>query len=160
AALAVGETLRRRRRRPAEREHQQCGSEKAERRHGSILSSGSRFFKRTSVHWFYVGLIVGLAGRHFCSDDIVGLDPSGGTDGETGFGARGEFARGLVVAAQERGLCGRQISLRVISLSAISHCELGITERRLGLSCDGRAQNRNGVLCVGLIISGHERLPK
>src|ERR1700738_129187 len=80
-------------------------------------------------------LVALLAGQRLCGNDIIGLDPSGGADRETGFCARSEIAGGLVVAAKKGGLCGSQIGLRVISLSAVGHCELGITERRLGPAC-------------------------
>src|ERR1700720_103909 len=97
-------------------------------------------------------LVAVLTGQRLCSDDIVGLDPSGRADGETGFRARGELARGLVIAAEKGGLRRCQIGLREISLSAIGHCELGIAERRLGLSCHRRSQNRNRFLGIGFIV--------
>src|SRR5450755_956905 len=84
-----------------------------------------------------------VALQRLCSDDIVGLDPSGRADGETGFRARGKFARGLVVAAKEGGLCGSQIGLRIISLPAIGHRELAVAERHLSLPHHRRPQNRN-----------------
>src|SRR3981081_2814667 len=56
-------------------------------------------------------LVAVLAGHRLGSDDVVGLDPSGRADRETGFCARGEFARGLVVATQEGGLRRSQIGL-------------------------------------------------
>src|ERR1700730_5367020 len=108
----------------------------------------------------FARLVAFLARHGLCSDDIIGLDPSGRADGEAGFRARSEFARGLVVAAKEGGLCRCQIGLRVIPLSAIGHCELGITERRLGLACHRRPQNRDRFVGIGLIIRRHEGLPK
>src|ERR1700730_5226201 len=105
-------------------------------------------------------LVAVLARQRLCSDDIVGLDPSGSADGETGFRARREFARGLVVAAKKGGLRRCKIGLRVISLLAIGHCELAITERRLGIACHRRPQNRDRFVGIGLIIGRHEGLPK
>src|ERR1700680_1558069 len=60
-------------------------------------------------------LVAVLARHGLCSDDIVGLDPSGRADGEAGFRARGEFARGLVVAAKKGGFRRCQIGRGVIS---------------------------------------------
>src|SRR6266516_1915188 len=111
------------------------------------------------IYFSLLFLVALLAGQRFGTDDVIGLDPAGGADSETGFCARGEFAGGLVVAAKEGGLCGSQIGLREIPLSAIGHCELGIAERRLGLSRHRRTQNRNCFLGVGLIIGCHQRLP-
>src|SRR5258707_15798298 len=71
-----------------------------------------------------VFLVAVLAGQRLCSDDVVGLDPTGGADGETGFGTRGEVAGGLVVAAKKRGLGGSQVGLCEISLPAIGHRQL------------------------------------
>src|SRR6202171_6615864 len=94
---------------------------------------GESRFPKSFVTGLNLFLVAVWTGQRLCSDDIVGLDPSGRADGETGFRARGEFARGLVVAAQKGGLRRSQIGLREIALSAIGHCELGIDERRLGL---------------------------
>src|SRR3981081_4509724 len=61
---------------------------------------------RLSRFWYAVlllllFLVALLAGHGFGGYDVVGLDPSGRADCETGFRARGEFTRGLVVAAEE-----------------------------------------------------------
>src|SRR3979411_2189250 len=48
----------------------------------------------------YYGFLVFLSGRRFCSDDVVGLDPTGGADGEAGFCTRREIAGGPVVPAE------------------------------------------------------------
>src|SRR5215471_15637372 len=75
-----------------------------------------------------------LAGQRLCRDDVVGPDPSGRADRETHFGARCEFSRGLLVAAQVGGLRRGEIGLRVISLPAIGHGKLGVAERRLAFA--------------------------
>src|ERR1700730_6518789 len=106
---------------------------------------------------FLVAVAV-LAGQRLCSNDVVGLDPTGGTDGETGFGARGEVAGGLVVAAKKRGLGGSQVGLCEISLPAIGHRQLRIAEWRLGLPCHRRTQNRDCFVGEGFIIRGDQRL--
>src|ERR1700712_4161559 len=120
---------------------------------------------RLSRFWYavlmlLVFLVAFLAGHGFGGDDVVGLDPSGRADCETGFGARGEIARGLVVAAQEGRLRRSQVGLCVISLVAIGHRELSIAERRFGLSRHRCSQNRNRFVGIGLVIRRHERLPK
>src|SRR6201999_2169344 len=61
-------------------------------------------------------------------DDVVGPDPPGGADRETGFRARGEIARGLVVAAQISGLRGGQISFRQISFAGKGYGKFGIAQ--------------------------------
>src|ERR1700720_2108087 len=104
-----------------------------------LVKAGVRKFVRR-LNSFLVAL---LAGRRFGTDDVVGLDPSGRADSETGFCTRGEVARGLVVVAKEGGLCGSQVGLREIPLSGIGHCELGIADRRLALSRHRRTKNRN-----------------
>src|SRR5665213_2752288 len=81
-------------------------------------------------------------------DDIVGLDPSGSADGETGLGAGGQFARGLVVAAQIGGLGRGQIGLRVISFSAIGHGKLRIAQRRLGFAGHRGPQNPDRLVSI------------
>src|SRR5258708_33631401 len=106
----------------------------ASRRNKDIgKSSGESRFPKTFVLWLDLFLVAVLARRRLCSDDIVGLDPTGRADGETGFRARGEIACGLVVAAKIGGLRRCQIGLREIFLSAIGHCELAIAERGLCL---------------------------
>src|SRR5437868_4946921 len=113
--------------------------------------SRSRLLKR---------LVVLLAGHRPGADDIVGLDPTGRADGETGLGARGELACRLVVAAQKGGLCRSQIGLRVVALAAIGHRELGIADRRLRFARHRGTQNRNRLVGVSLVIRRHQRLPK
>src|SRR5450631_3188079 len=104
--------------------------------------------------------LIGAAGQRLCRDDIVGLDPSGRADREPGFRTRGQLASGLVIAAKEGGLCGGQIGLGVVALPAIGHRELGVTKRRFALPCHGSAQDGNGLVSIGLIFRGHERLPE
>src|ERR1700733_6512530 len=96
------------------------------------------------------GALVAL--RRLGGDDVVGPDPTGGTDGETGLGPRGQFARGLVVAAKIGGLSRGQIGLRVISFSAIGHGELHEAQRRLVLACHRRPQNPDRLLGIRLIL--------
>src|SRR5258708_2186231 len=134
-----------------------AGTSKRNEGIGEILFRDSRLRNRKRPG---VSLVALLAGQRLCCDDVVGLDPSGCADGETGLGARGEFARGLVVAAKESGLRRREVSLCVISLSAIGHGELHIPQRRLGLACHRRTQNPDRFVSIGFIIGGHERLPK
>src|ERR1700733_7515193 len=79
------------------------------------------------------GALVAL--RRLGSDDVVGPDPTGGTDGEAGLGPRG---------------------LRVISFSAIGHGELHEAQRRLVLACHRRPQNPDRLLGIRLILGRHE----
>ena len=147
-------------RRAAEREREQGGGEQAERRHWQILlaKAGSKTLRkpvcnrRLSSCCFWPGS--GLAATISSA-----LTHPGVPIGETGFCARGKFARGLVVAAQKGGLRRRQIGLRIVALAAIGHRELGIAERRLGLPRHRRAQNRNRFLGVGLIIGATSACP-
>src|SRR5947209_20560877 len=48
--------------------------------------------------WQILSEDVVLVARRFRRHDVVGLDPSGRADGESGFRARGKLAGGLVVA--------------------------------------------------------------
>src|SRR6185312_13631509 len=105
-------------------------------------------------------LVVLLTGRRPCGDDIIGPDPTGGADRETGFRPRGEIACGLVVAAKVGGLRRSEIGLCQISLSGVGHRELGKAERRLGLPRHRRPQDRDRFVGIGLIIGAHEGLPK
>src|SRR3984957_16430390 len=90
-ALAVGKTLRRCGRHAAQSEREEGGGEQTERRHwqiplvkSGIPNNGGR------LDLFLVAL------RRLGGDDVVGPDPSGRADGETGLRTRGEFACGLV----------------------------------------------------------------
>jgi hypothetical protein len=105
-------------------------------------------------------LVVSGARQRSRADDIIGFNPSRRPNRKPGFRSRGEFARGLVVAAEKSGLRRRQIGLRVVSFSAIGHRELGKTEWGLVLPHHRGAQNRNRFVRVGLIIGSHEGLPK
>src|SRR5215472_3340051 len=115
-----------------------------------------RRVRRLSDH----ALVILRAGQRLRGDDIVGPDPAWCADGKARLGARGEFAGGLVVAAQIGGLGGRKIGFRVISFLAIGHRQLAEAQRRLGLPCHRGAKDRNRFVGVRLIIRGHQRLPK
>src|SRR5215472_2710180 len=114
----------------------------------SLYAPWLRRVRRLSDH----ALIILRAGQRLRGDDIVGPDPAWCADGKARLGARGEFAGGLVVAAQ--------IGFRVISFLAIGHRQLAEAQRRLGLACHRGAKDRNRFVRVRLIISGHQRLPK
>src|SRR5436190_19677948 len=105
-------------------------------------------------------LVVFLAGKQPGAHNVVSLDPSRRPDREPRLGPGGEIARGFVVAAEVGGLGRCQIGLRVVSLSAIGHGELGVADRCLGFARHRGAQNRDCLLGVGLIVGRHERLPK
>src|SRR3954452_6452539 len=105
-------------------------------------------------------LVALLPGQKLCSNNVVGLDPSGGTYRETGFRARGEFAGGLVVAAKIGCLRRGQVGLCIVTLAAVSHRQLGIPERRLGFACNRGPQNRNRFVGMGLVNRCNERLPE
>src|SRR6267154_1950764 len=79
----------------------------------SVNPLGESRFSKNLVRRPCVFLVAVLAGHWLCSDDVVGLDPSGRADRETGLGTRGKLARGLAVDAKEGGLCRSQIGLRV-----------------------------------------------
>ncbi len=99
-----------------DREGEQRGSKQAERGHWQFLLVKAVFS-------------IALVGGRLGSDDIVSLDPSGCADGETCLGARGEIARGLVVATEIGSLCRGEVSVRIISFFGISHSKLGIAQR-------------------------------
>src|SRR5262249_11688335 len=83
--------------------------------------------------------------------DVVGLDPSWCADRETGLGAGGELARGLVVPAQVSRLGRGQIGFCIVSLPAISHRELRVAERRLRFPRHCGTENPDGFVRVAFI---------
>src|ERR1700691_4818632 len=66
-----------------------------------------RYVRISEIRYVRTSALVAL--WRLGGDDVVGPDPSGGADRETGFRTRGEVACGLVVAAQISGLRGGQI---------------------------------------------------
>src|SRR4051794_6088115 len=82
----------------------------------------------------------------FGRDDVVRLHPAGAADGEAGFRAGGEVARGARVAAHYRRQRGSEIGLGEVALVAVSHGELRIGVRAFRLLGEGGAQQLHRLL--------------
>src|SRR5262249_55927551 len=91
--------------------------------------------------------------------EVVGLDPARRADGKAGFGAAGNLARGLEVAADERRLGRGEVGVREVVFLAIGHRELHEAFGRFRLAHHGRLPDRHGLVEVGTIMRGDERLP-
>src|SRR5688572_5760860 len=102
-----------------------------------VLTPAAFTYSLTGFDFRPAELVLQRLGTH----DVVSLDPAGRADGEPRLGAGSEVAGGLAVAAQEGGLGGREIGLRIVSLPAIGHRELGKAERRFRLARHRRAQD-------------------
>src|ERR1051326_9096213 len=82
--------------------------------------------------------------RRLVGYDVVGPNPTRGSGGKPGLGARRKVARGLELAARERGLGRREIRLGDIPLLTVGHGELTVAVGHLRLAGDRHAQQRGG----------------
>src|SRR5262245_39468087 len=72
--------------------------------------------------------------RWLQAGEIVGFDPAGRSDRKARPGARGDFTRGLEVAAHEGRLRGGEIGVGQVVLEAVGHRQLAVGVGRFRLT--------------------------